>query len=752
MHHVNHFLIPPNKIEERAYQTNIAKHALDGNTLVILPTGMGKTTIALRVAVERLTIGKILMLAPTKPLVEQHFHYFSQNLLLEKSNVTMFTGNIPPTKRIEIWKTVRLCISTPEVIKNDLIAKRYSLDDVSLLIVDECHRTVGNYAYVFIAEHYVTTAEQPMILGMTASPGSNQRVVTEICEHLTIDIIESRVETDPDVRPYVHEREIEYRMVDLPEELWLAQSILNGMIEERLSMLTNCGYHIPRRNVRTMKALNSIMAQIQSRIQQHDHTAYTAASTHAELMKLKHGIIMAESQGTISLKSYLFRLKSEGTYETGSKASKRLCADEQFKRLLALADNWTRELHPKADAIVKIVLDQLTLDPNSRIIVFATYRDSVSMLVNHLTEAGVPTIRFVGQASHEMEKGLSQKEQIEAIHKFREGKYHVLVATSVGEEGLDIPSTDLVVFYEAVPSEVRSIQRKGRTGRNSAGKIIVLITKGTSDETFHWVSNTREKQMQKSIKALQNRNIPAISSPTVTPVVRQITLADAAVRATMFTMGEKRAEVVIDNREISSTVAEHLNNLGAKITQGKLPIGDYAIGDCVLVERRTIQDFVDTLVDCDLLNQIRDFSESTSYPILIIEGGSITDLYELHNTHPNAIHNIIDLISVDFDVFLVFTEDAKETAYIIYAFACWEIEKTKNKRDERNFHCDESIHKYREELEYIITTIPEVEPKTAHKILATLGTLRTTFSTFTEELIQVKSVEERIGGGALRNR
>jgi len=322
MPHVSHPLIPPDTIEERAYQTNITKHALDGNTLVVLPTGMGKTAVALRVAAERLALGKILMLAPTKPLVEQHFRYFSQNLLLEDGDIAMFTGSNPPVKRTEMWKTARLCISTPEIIKNDLIAERYTLRDVSLLIVDECHRAVGNYAYVFIAERYAATSVHPLILGMTASPGSNPETVAEICGHLAIEIVESRAETDADVRPYVHEREIEYRTVDLPEDLWLAVSVLNSMIEDRLSILADLGYRVPRREALSMKALNSIMVQIQSRMQQRDRTAYTAISIHAELMKLKHGATMAESQGTTALKAYLSRLESEGASGAGSKGSR----------------------------------------------------------------------------------------------------------------------------------------------------------------------------------------------------------------------------------------------------------------------------------------------------------------------------------------------------------------------------------------------------------------------------------------------
>lgn len=751
MPHVSHPLIPPDKIEERAYQTNIAKHALDGNTLVVLPTGMGKTAVALRVAAERLALGKILMLAPTKPLVEQHHRYFSQNLLLEDGDVVMFTGSNPPAKRISMWKSSRLCISTPEVIKNDLIAERYSLRDVSLLIVDECHRTVGNYAYVFIAERYTATAENPLILGMTASPGSDPEMVAEICGHLAIDIVESRVETDADVRPYVHEREIEYRTVDLPEDLWLALSVLNGMIEDRLTTLADLGYRVPRRDALSMKALNGIMAQIQSRMQQRDRSAYTAVSVHAELMKLKHGVTMAESQGTTALKAYLTRLESEGASGAGSKASKRLCSDERFKRLLALADTWKKELHPKADEVVRIVRDQLVEDPESRIIVFATYRDGVSMLVSHLAAAGIPAIRFVGQASRDAEKGLSQKEQIDAIRRFREGEYHVLVATSVGEEGLDIPSTDLVVFYEAVPSEVRSIQRKGRTGRNSAGKIIVLITKGTTDETFRWVSNTREKQMQKGVKAMRSGGVPTASSPSqASPsptAAGQLTLADAAIRAAAVARGEAdedRPAVVVDNREMSSKVAEHLSNFGAKITLAALPVGDYAIGDRVLVERKTAQDFVDTLVDRDLFGQIRGLAESASRPVLIIEGGSIADLYELRNIHPNAIRNTLASIAVDYDVSILFTRDAEETAGMLYAFARRELGEAKS---ERSFHRHKSARSGREELEYILTAVPEVGPKAAREILSAFGTLRAVFSASEEELMRIKGVGEKTAGG-----
>ena len=507
MSYVSRKNIPENTIEARSYQTAIADSALSANTLVVLPTGMGKTAVALLVAAARIDSGKILMLAPTKPLVEQHFRYFSKNLLLEEGDVVMFTGSTASPKRVEAWNSARFVVATPEVIKNDLIAGRYDVKDVSLLVVDECHRTVGNYAYVFIGRRYNETASSPLVLGMTASPGSDPEHVAEICEHLSITSVESRVETDADVRPYVHERDLEYMTLELPEDLWLAVSVLNSLLDDRLTKLGDMGYRVPRREALSMKALNALRAQIQMRMQEKDKTAYTAVSVHAELMKLKHGVMLAESQGSTALRAYLLRLQTEGQ-GGGSKASQRICADSRFQRLLSLSESWTKELHPKADAVVRIVQEQMTEFADSKIIVFVTYRDSVQMLVDYLNDAGITARRFVGQASRDSEKGLSQKQQIEAIRQFREGEYSVLVATSVGEEGLDIPATDLVVFYESVPSEVRSIQRKGRTGRNTSGKVIVLITKGTADETFRWVSNAKEKQMLKGVSAMRNGKVP----------------------------------------------------------------------------------------------------------------------------------------------------------------------------------------------------------------------------------------------------
>ncbi len=511
METIQHPFIRPDTVEKRQYQLAVAMRALEENTLVVLPTGLGKTVIALLVAASRLLNegGRILILAPTKPLVDQHLRFFQSTLNLpnpQDLDCVSFTGDTPPPKRTQLWEGCRVCCATPQVIQNDVECGRYTLSDVSLLIVDECHRAVGNYAYTHLAEQYLEQAKKPLILGMTASPGSDQARVGEVCTHLGITHVETRDETDPDVIPYIHERTLEVIPVELPLPLKRIVQLTEAMIDSRLGTLASLQYSLPKREGLSMKTLSQLYATIQERIAAGDARAYQAASLYGEIMKLRHAVILAESQGSRALSLYLEKLNTEGHSKKGSRASQRMVADHRFTEMIRIITGISGEIHPKAGITADIIRNQLIDDPNSRIIVFASYRDTVSMLVDYLTEEGISACRFVGQASKQKEKGLSQKKQIEAIQRFRGGEYHVLVATSVGEEGLDIPSTDLVVFYEAVPSEIRSIQRKGRTGRSAAGRIIVLVTKGTSDETFRWVSTRREKAMATGVRRLQERS------------------------------------------------------------------------------------------------------------------------------------------------------------------------------------------------------------------------------------------------------
>ncbi len=730
---ITHPLILPDSLESREYQLSIALKALEGHTMVVLPTGLGKTAVALLVAASRLHNdgGKILMLAPTKPLVEQHLRFFRQFLVFpgtkgDEGQLVMFTGETAPEQRAAEWRDGKAVFATPQVIKNDLIAGSYTLEDVTLLIVDECHRAVGNYAYAFIAKRYLASAKNPLVLAMTASPGGKVEKVDEVIENLGIQVVETRSEHDNDVIPYIHEREIEVIDLRLPEELSRAVDDLNRLLDSRLKMLSNLGFSPPTRSQLSMKSLNALNAQIQARIQDRDPAAYKAASVYAECMKLRHAVSLAESQGSRTLTTYITRLFSEGKAGGASKASERLARDPLFIKLFERCMSWREEIHPKMDVMYDVVRDQLEQFPESRIIIFATFRDTVQQIVETLGKKGIECQRFVGQAARDAEKGLSQKKQIEALERFRRGEFKVLAATSVGEEGLDVPSTDLVVFYEAVPSEIRSIQRKGRTGRSGSGKIVVLVTKGTSDETYRFVSQSREKAMQSGIRRLAG-------SPS-----RDFSRASAVQaeggQALIGSFCEGPA-IVVDDRETSSKVVEILSETGASITLRRLAFGDYAIGDRILIERKTARDFVDTLVERDLLGQIRDLAAHALRPVLVIEGG---DLAGQRDIHPNAIRGVLAAITVDLGVSILFTRDEEDTAQMIHVLA----RREESEGGDRKVPLRKDSRSVSHQQENIIASFPDIGLQNARLLLEHFGSVRGVIDADFSELVKVKGIGE----------
>ena len=208
--YIKHKFIKPDSVESREYQVNIANSSAQANTLVVLPTGLGKTIIALILIAKELEKenNKILFLAPTKPLVTQHAQSLKQFLTIDEGSIAVFTGEIPPAKRQNMWNESRIIVSTPQVIENDLLSRKLNLENVSFIIFDESHHAVGEYAYVFVSEMYQKHRANRHVLGITASPGSDISKILDVCKNLDIDNVEIRTKSDPDVKPSVYDLEI----------------------------------------------------------------------------------------------------------------------------------------------------------------------------------------------------------------------------------------------------------------------------------------------------------------------------------------------------------------------------------------------------------------------------------------------------------------------------------------------------------------------------------------------------------------
>ncbi|MDO8564355.1 MAG: DEAD/DEAH box helicase, partial [Nanoarchaeota archaeon] len=209
------------KIQPREYQSHIIETAKLHNTLVVLPTGLGKTLIALYLSIHRIQKypgEKVLFLAPTKPLIDQHIEYFKKNIPELFAQLEFFTGQIPAEQRMKLWNQADIIFSTPQCIANDISHGLYSLSNVSLLVMDEAHRCLKNYDYTKVVSSYKSNALHPKIIGLTASPGSDSDTVKQICKHLDIEEIELRTRDSEDVKPYLQELEFEKVEVPFPQE------------------------------------------------------------------------------------------------------------------------------------------------------------------------------------------------------------------------------------------------------------------------------------------------------------------------------------------------------------------------------------------------------------------------------------------------------------------------------------------------------------------------------------------------------
>ncbi len=481
------------KITPRLYQEKIFASATKQNTLVILPTGLGKTLIALMLSIHRLKKfpeSKILFLAPTKPLCEQHKKTFEKHI---KGSFALLTGAVKPSERENLWKQNETIFATPQTITSDLINRRISLKDVSLIIFDEAHKATGNYDYVFLAKNYVKQAKNPRILGLTASPGDSKENINNICKNLSINQIEIKNEESADVKGYVNEKKVKKIFIELPEGFKDIKRFLEKALKKRLNFLKSA-------NIIKTADINKIrkreLIQLQNKLgaaASEEYSFMKYVSEIAACIKLMHCLELLQTQGVKSLAKFIEKLK-EQRYKV--KATKSLMEDADFREAMALTFELEQKdvEHPKFKKLTSLI------NPKGRTIVFANFRSTVERIVYFLNK--VPEVKakkFVGQKI-----GMSQKEQTKTLKEFREGKHNVLVSSSIGEEGLDIPEVDKVIFFEPVPSALRTIQRSGRTARIAPGEVVMLITKDTIDEKYYWISFRKQKNMKNALEEIKS--------------------------------------------------------------------------------------------------------------------------------------------------------------------------------------------------------------------------------------------------------
>ncbi|MFA5763838.1 MAG: DEAD/DEAH box helicase [archaeon] len=788
---IEHALIKKDTIQARVYQEVLVGRILEnGNTLVVAPTALGKTIVAVLLAAHKLKEknAKILFLAPTKPLVVQHERSFKRFLEIPEDKIISITGTTNPEDREKIYKEKLVINATPQTIENDILNRRLNLKDFELVIFDEAHRAAGDYSYVFINAQLQRQNPKALVVALTASPGGDEEKIENVCKNLSIKNIEIKNATDEDVKPYINEISIDWVKVDLPiefkeikQDLEKFQQVqLNYLKEMHIAINTNRLFY---NRTRILEMQNKIASALR-----HGKNAslFMAASKCAALLKVAHAEELIETQGIGALKNYFDKI-IEDAHSGKSKAAISIVASESIQHAMTLNnDLFEKKIqHPKYKELKKIILDQLKLKPESKILVFNQYRDSIKAVVSFLeTEKEINVSKFIGQATKGKDKGMSQKKQQEVLDELKNGTHNVLVSSSVAEEGLDIPAVEMVIFFEPVPSEIRTIQRRGRTGRQSSGKNIILMTKGTRDEAYYWAAQAKETTMHTTLNKMKGEQLTGQSTllefkepeekkqEILEDILEDTPKENLKIKSKddlkiesenildmdseelsnqelkkddkieLKKISEKlfddeASEIIIyvDSREQSAAVTKALFDK-CKVMMKQLNVGDYVLSNDVCVERKTVQDFLESMIDGRLFKQLIDLRENYPKPLLILEGNP-KELFNSRNIPKYSIIGALTSIALDYQIPIITTTDPIETAEYLLNIA---------KREQKGKHKEIKLRMGRkgltltEKQQFIVEGLPLVGPTLAQNMLRKFKTIQNIANATEEELLQVENL------------
>jgi ATP-dependent DNA helicase MPH1 len=535
------WVYPTNLGTIREYQFNIVSRSLFHNTLVALPTGLGKTFIAATVMLNyyRWTDAQIIFMAPTKPLIAQQMEACYGIAGIRRDDTVLMTGETTPGLRAEEWLEKRVFFMTPQTVINDLKTGICDPKKIVLLVVDEAHKATGGYAYTEVVAFMRRFNPSFRVLALTATPGSSVEAVQSIIDNLGIARVEVRTEQSLDIRQYTHEKHTEKEVFDWSDEQNLIMDHISKALQPVLDklnsqnaywskdpmLLTAFGLTQARKKWMMSEAGRKAPQGLKGMV----NTIFTVLS------QIAHSISLLKFHGiTPFYSSALEFQKNVESGQTKSKYATQITQHEDWVKAMGYMRRWSNSPdfigHPKLEYLREVVLNHF-LDAGeggrqdagvptrpTRIMVFSGFRDSTQDICRVL-KRNEPMIRpheFVGQASSKSSEGMNQKKQNQVIQDFKAGKFNTLVATSIGEEGLDIGDVDLIVCYDASASPVRMLQRIGRTGRKRIGRVVLLLMRGKEDNDYAKAQDNYT-YIQKTIADDSKYNYHDDQSPRILP-------------------------------------------------------------------------------------------------------------------------------------------------------------------------------------------------------------------------------------------
>ncbi|KAI6660776.1 hypothetical protein LOD99_10224 [Oopsacas minuta] len=627
----------------RDYQFSIVRKCLFNNTLVCLPTGLGKTFIA---AVVMLNFyrwypqGKIVFLAPTKPLVNQQINACCKITALPRYEVVELTGATSSLKRVNLWRDNRVFFLTPQVMQNDLSSGICPAKDIVCCVLDEAHKALGNYAYTQVVKELLVNSVKFRVLALSATPGDDLSAIQEVINNLLINCIELRTEESIDVIPYTHHKKVEKYVVKIEGTLGEIHSkflnVLSGIVKKlhsQKAVYTEdpkrlCRYQLikARENFRSSVSgafIGPVEGEFAVGISlYHSYEQLYSSGIRACYQSIKR--LLSDGKSSARLRSEVIRnvelnqvmSKMEKLVDSMHKFFIRTNSmdpnlsivsfgDASFDLTSTLASDDFFYSHPKLLKLEEIVVSHFrkaTTDntTNTRVMIFSSFRDSVEE-ISVMLHRHAPLVRvmcFYGHGNKPTgtkgQKGFTQKEQLKVMERFREGGYNVLVSTCVGEEGLDIGDVDLIVCFDSPKAPTRYVQRMGRTGRKREGRIVMLLSEGKEEQAYQ-KCQTSKKHIYKIVteghKHLNfHRDSPKMVPKHISPQPSKLYLQqqqqeeEEKIPPAIFSRGlrnNKKGKKILENYPGFSSAASEFNKNRDQFSLSKEDLNRWTVKYCL---------------------------------------------------------------------------------------------------------------------------------------------------------------------------
>ncbi|KAG0344141.1 hypothetical protein BG004_004704 [Podila humilis] len=511
----------PINYPKRDYQFNIIRTALFTNTLVALPTGLGKTFIAAVVMLNYFRWfpnSKVVFMAPTKPLVAQQIEACFKVCGIPQDVTVELTGAQAADQRIAHWKEKRLIFCTPQVINNDIKTGICPMQDIVCLVFDEAHKAAGKYAYAEIIRQLDSKNDSVRILALSATPGNDAAKVKDLVLTLKVAKIEARTEDSIDLHRYIHKRETQEVQVPYGNEIseirqkfqkvmepFLNRLKSNGVIDRNLGPDSLSRYVVVQRMgdwSSKNPGNNSRKSMLYKDSQVLAGLLYAHEMLSTQGIRLFFSTMDPASQQNISTSrngsgqrkhDYENDIGDAPKKEEEVKTSQAIMAVQHLPAFQALMSDIRAKIrrpnfisHPKVTRLENVIVQHFVdhqEEVNALMRAKRYEREGSASLTepqDHTGDEGVPQTRVIVFADRrEMVLEITRVLELHrplAVEDFQRGEHNVLVATVIGEEGLDIGDVDLIVCYDSQSSPTRMIQRMGRTGRKRKGKITLLMT------------------------------------------------------------------------------------------------------------------------------------------------------------------------------------------------------------------------------------------------------------------------------------